>query len=417
MRDVRALIVGSGAREHAFFREFNSSPRAQKVIWTPGNAGVSALYRRAVPDSDVAGIVALTQEEGINFVFVGPEAPLVAGIVDELAKVGVPAFGPSKAAALLESSKIFTKTRCRLWKIPTADSDFAGNLKTAEHIIKSRGFRVIKADGLCAGKGVVVADSENEAIKAARDMLEGGIHGRAGSRIVIEERLQGTECSLMFLCDGVNALALPAARDFKRIYDGDTGPNTGGMGAYSPLPDVSHDLVEEVRTKFILPMLAGMMARNEPFRGCLYAGLMLTDDGPKLVEYNVRFGDPETQVVLPRVESDIVEYLIAASRHGGLGDLPPLGIKQTAVVGVTLAAKGYPGTPEKGAVIQGSEKHLVFHAGTADRDGSLCVNGGRVMTVIGEGATIADARANAYLSVNDIRFEGMQHRTDIAANA
>ncbi|MBS4052219.1 MAG: phosphoribosylamine--glycine ligase [Methylomonas sp.] len=412
MRDLNTLVVGSGAREHTFFRAFGASERIQKLIWTPGNGGVDHHYRRDVSDSDVDGIVRLAKDEGINFVMIGPEAPLVGGLVDRLKVENIPAFGPTGRAAQLEASKIFTKTRCKRLGVPTADFDFAGDYRVAEKIIKERGFTVVKADGLCGGKGVVPASTEEEALQAAHDMLVKKIHGDAGSKIVLEERLSGRECSMMFICDGVHALALPPARDYKRIFDGDKGPNTGGMGTYSPLPDVSPEMVEDVRTRFIIPFLGAMAERREPFHGCLYAGLMLTNEGPKLIEFNVRFGDPETQAVLPRIACDIIDYLLASVTFGGLRGMKPIPVKASAVVGVTLATKGYPGTPEKGALIS-CHTNSVYHAGTARQDG-LRVAGGRVMTVYGEGETVQDARDHAYENVRKVNWNGMHYRTDIA---
>jgi phosphoribosylamine---glycine ligase len=413
-RDVNGLVIDEGGRGHALFCSMSESLRTNKLLFAPGNAGVSEYYRRNVKATDKKSIVALAKAEGINLVVVGPEAPLIAGLADDLQAEGVRTFGPSAFASELEGSKIFTKTRCRRWDIPTADFDFAGDFDVAVKIIKRTGFRVIKADGLCAGKGVVVADSEEEVIETARQFLVHKKHGEAGSKITIEERLRGRECSMMFLCDGVHAIALPIARDYKRAFDGDMGSNTGGTGAYSPVSDVTRKDAKFVLKRMILPTLRGMAARGTPFKGLLYAGIMLTEDGPKLIEYNVRFGDPETQVVLPRIASDIVPYLIAATEYGGLAKMSPVKIKKQAAVAVVLMSDGYPGSYETGFPINGADRaQLVYHAGTR-MDPDLRTGGGRVLNVVGIGETIADARESAYTDVQKITFKGMRYRTDIA---
>ena len=418
--ELTVLIVGSGAREHVLYWAIEKSPMVKRVLCTPGNGGIPVWARRDVKDSDLSGIARLARDEKVGLVVVGPEGPLVNGLVDTLKKEGIAAFGPTAMAAQLEGSKIFTKTRCKRWGIPTADFDFAGDQGVAERIIKRTGYRVIKADGLCAGKGVVVADTEAEAIEASRQLLVGKTQGEAGSKIIIEDRMAGRECSIMALCDGENAVLLPPARDYKRAYDGDKGPNTGGMGSYSPLPDVDDALLETIKQQIIMPTLRGMVEWGHPYHGVLYAGIMLTEEGPKLVEYNARFGDPETQVIIPRVESDLVEYMLTCSEPGGLARLPPLQVSSYAAVCMVLASAGYPGKYETGLPIDWGKAIQplthVFHAGTKREDNTYLTSGGRVMSIVARGNSIESARQRASDAADKVSFDNKFRRTDIAAN-
>lgn len=416
---MRILIVGGGAREQALWEAARRSPIVFETIITPGNAGIPLLqYRRAVKTDDIEGLVVLAKRERVDFVIVGPEAPLVAGLVDRLHEAGIAAYGPTAQAAQLEGSKIYTKTRCRLWRIPTADFEIADSFASAEYIIKKTGFRVIKYDGLCAGKGVVVADTEEEAIEAAREALS------QGSDILIEDRLEGYELSVIVLCDGVNVVFLPIAQDYKRLLDGDQGPNTGGMGARAPVR-VDKRLLAEIRDTIILPTLRGMAAQGTLYQGALYAGIMVTKDGPKLIEYNCRFGDPECQVILPMIESDIVPYLYACSEKGGLAKMPPLRVRQKCAVCTVLVPQGYPGSFQTGAPITGADeigfqsafRVHVFHAGTErGPDGVLRTSGGRVMNLVGVEDTFAAARHMSLKGAEYVDFDGKFFRKDIAKN-
>jgi phosphoribosylamine--glycine ligase len=417
-RNLKVLIIGSGGREHALHWAISKSPLVSEVLCAPGNGGIPIEDRREIKESDTEGIIALAKENGVDLVVIGPEAPLAEGIIDRLTSEGISAFGPSRLAAELESSKIFMKTRCLRWGIPTANFNFAGSFKIAEGLIKKHGFRVIKADGLCGGKGVYVTDSEEAALGAAYNILEKKIHGKAGERIVMEERLEGAECSIEAFCDGDDAVFLPPARDFKRMGEGDTGPNTGGMGAYSPLPDVDDALLAKIRERIFLPVFRGMAGSGRPVTGLLYAGLMLTEDGPKVLEFNVRFGDPETQVILSLIESDIVEYMLGTLERNGLASLCPLNVRQGAAVGTVLCSKGYPGKYETGYLITGNEKAeksaLVFHAGTKWTPEGLITSGGRVEATVGIGRDIKTARQRSLKAADAIQFENRYLRRDIA---
>ncbi|MBI1238876.1 MAG: phosphoribosylamine--glycine ligase [Alphaproteobacteria bacterium] len=420
---MRVLILGSGGREHALAWAIAASPACDALFAAPGNPGIAA-HARCVPVSpnDSAGVIDFCRREAIDLVVVGPEAPLAAGIVDALAEAGIKAFGPTRAAAQLEASKHFTKTLCQEAGIATArfatfHDASAAKAYAGDHPLPV----VIKADGLAAGKGVIIAATRAEAA-AAIDAMLGGSFGEAGASIVIEEFLEGEEASFFALCDGETAVPLATAQDHKRAHDGDTGPNTGGMGAYSPAPVMTQALVDETMARIIAPTLSAMATRGTPFRGILYAGLMITDEGPKLIEYNCRFGDPEAQVLLVRLQSDLLAAIVAAV-EGRLSETV-LQWSPKAALTVVYAANGYPAAPEKGSVIEGVEAAgsledvIVFHAGTArDPEGRLIAEGGRVLNVTALGDTIDSAQRRAYQAVGAIHWPGGFYRRDIGWRA
>jgi phosphoribosylamine--glycine ligase len=419
---MNILLIGSGGREHALAWALSASPLCDRLFIAPGNPGTAQCGTNVPVDpADHSGVVAFCRSEAIDLVVVGPETPLVAGIVDDLAAAGIKAFGPSKEAAQLEGSKAYTKELCREAGIPTAAfARFSDPAAAKAYIARQGAPIVVKADGLAAGKGVVVAATVAEAQAAVEMMLGGGL-GTAGAEVVVEECLVGEEASFFALCDGTHALPMASAQDHKRVFDGDEGPNTGGMGAYSPAPCVTPDIVSRTMREIIEPTLAAMQARGAPFTGILYAGLMLTADGPKLIEYNCRFGDPETQVLMPRLKTDLVAALLAAC--DGVLDRFDLRWWDEAALTVVLAAKGYPGAVEKGSEIRGVEEAetlpgiVVFHAGTRLDGERLTANGGRVLAVTATGKTIAEAQANAYAAVDRIDWPEGFCRRDIGRRA
>lgn len=419
---MNILLIGSGGREHALAWKLAASKLCTRLLIAPGNPGMAPLGRLVDLDiNDHAAVVALAKAEAIGLVVVGPEGPLVAGLADALEAAGIKTFGPSKKAAQLEGSKGFTKQLCAECGIPTADYARFDDLEAAKEYIIDRGAPiVVKADGLAAGKGVVVAMSLTEALDAAEMMFDGGF-GAAGAQVVIEECMFGEEASFFALCDGRTAIPLASAQDHKRVGEGDTGPNTGGMGAYSPAPVMTSAMEARVMAEIVNPTMAGMAARGMPFRGILFAGLMITGEGPKLIEYNTRFGDPECEVLMPRLKSDLVAALLAAC-EGKLAGLT-LDWSEQAALTVVLAAKGYPAKPETGTVIKGVEEAeamadiRVFHAGTALRDGALVANGGRVLNVVATAANVTEAQAKAYAAVNAIDWPGGFCRRDIGWQA
>ena len=419
---MRVLLIGGGGREHALAWKIAQSPLCEALFAAPGNPGTAQCGTNvAVAVEDHNAVVRFCRSERIDFVVVGPEVPLVAGIVDDLAAAGITAFGPSRAAAQLEGSKGFTKELCAEFGIPTAAFARFTEEAAARAYVRERGAPiVVKADGLAAGKGVVVATAIAEAEDAVA-MMFGGSVGAAGTEVVIEEFLEGEEASFFALCDGTRAIPLGTAQDHKRAYDGDEGPNTGGMGAYSPAPVLTPDIEARVMREIVEPTLAGMRARGTPFVGVLYAGLMLTPGGPKLIEYNVRFGDPECQVLMPRLESDILAVMRDAC-DGALDTLSLRWSHETALT-VVLAARGYPGAVEKGSEIRGIDAAeaipgaRVFHAGTREEHGRLTANGGRVLNVTALGSKVAEAQERAYAAVNRIDWPEGFCRRDIGWRA
>jgi phosphoribosylamine---glycine ligase len=419
---MNILLIGSGGREHALAWSLSASPLCDRLFVAPGNPGTAQHGTNVVLDvADHRAVIAFCRTMDIDFVVVGPEGPLVAGLVDDLKEAGIKAFGPGKAAAQLEGSKAFTKDLCAEFDIPTAAYRRFTDAQTAKTYIRNYGVPiVVKADGLAAGKGVVVAASFEEAEEAV-DMMLGGGFGTAGAEVVIEAFLEGEEASFFALCDGITALPFGTAQDHKRVGDGDEGPNTGGMGAYSPAAVLTPDLQACVMRDIIEPTLAGMRARGTPYTGILYAGLMLTETGPQLIEYNARFGDPETQVLLPRLKSDLVTALLAAA--DGALDTISLQWTDRAALTVVMAAKGYPGAFEKGTEIRGVgdaealDDVLVFHAGTKQEGDRLVANGGRVLNITATDRTITDAQQRAYEAVSKIKWDDGFCRGDIGWRA
>ncbi len=418
---MRVLLVGSGAREHALGWAIARSPDLTELVSLPGNPGLAELgpLVEGVSPTDPGAVAAVARLHRVDLVVVGPEAPLAAGVVDALDRAGIPAFGPSRAAARLEASKSFAKEVMAAAGVPTAAAEtFDDPAAARAHLEGSDGPYVVKADGLAAGKGVLVTEDRDAAVAWVARCFGGGF-GEAGARVVIEEYLEGPELSVFAVSSGEDALVLEPARDYKRLGDGDVGPNTGGMGSYSPV-DLPAGLLAQVEERVLRPTLRRLAADGTPYVGFLYAGLALTAEGPKVIEFNVRLGDPETQVVLPRLESDLLEVMVAAL-EGRLGSVS-LAWSPRSAVNVVLASAGYPESPRRGDVIRGLDEAttlddvLVFHAGTAHDDrGRLVTAGGRVLSVVGLGDDLAAARTRAYEATERIRWAGMQYRTDIAA--
>jgi phosphoribosylamine--glycine ligase len=424
IQNLTVLVIGSGGREHALAWKLRQSPLVGRLYVAPGNGGTAAIAENVfISEMDFDGLIAFAKEKGIGLTVVGPEVPLAAGIVDRFQTAGLPVFGPTQAAAQLEASKAFAKTFMQEMGIPTAWAAVFTDYEAArDYLAQHPGPAVIKASGLAAGKGVVVCDDTAEAEAALQEIMLNQAFGAAGDEVLIEERMVGAELSLLVLTDGVTAnpkrlraVPLPPARDHKRIFDGDKGPNTGGMGAYAPPPDVNQSLIDEVMATIVNPTIRGMAERGTPYVGVLYVGLMLTADGPKVVEFNCRFGDPETQVVLPLLDGDLAEIMLACIE----GRLSPEMVRchEGACVTVVMAAPGYPGNYPKGLPITGlddvPDDVLVFHAGTKTADGQVVTNGGRVLAVSARGEDLDTAVAFVYAGVEKIHFEGAYYRRDI----
>ncbi|MEX1098683.1 MAG: phosphoribosylamine--glycine ligase [Planctomycetales bacterium] len=422
---MQVLVIGSGGREHVLAWKLAQSSRVSQVYCAPGNAGTEQDARNIdIAADDVPRLVKFAKAERIDLTVVGPEGPLVAGVVDAFEKEKLRVFGPTAKAAELEGSKSFAKGIMRLAKVPTADFRTFDDPADALRFVEERtvGEMVVKADGLAAGKGVIVCDDREQAAAAIRAIMPGGEFGKAGARIVIEEKLAGEEASILAIVDGSTIVPLEAAQDHKPAYDGDLGPNTGGMGAYSPTPRVTPALMDEIIGNILVPVVHTLRKQGRPYRGVLYAGLMLTNQGPKVLEFNVRFGDPEAQPVLMRLKSDLFEVLFAAA-EGRLKDLPPLEWDPRPAVCVVMASEGYPGKYEKGHPIRGLEEAAqlpdtkVFHAGTAKHGERVVTNGGRVLGVTALGDDIAGAKLRAYQAVKRIRWDGAWCRKDISDKA
>lgn len=416
---MNILVIGSGGREHALYWKLSESPQTEQIYAIPGNPGMGASAEIALDDH--AAILRFVKEHEIGLVVVGPEVPLMNGLVDELETAGIRAFGPRANAAEIEGSKSFAKDLMKKYGIPTARYEVFTAAEPARAYIRQEGAPiVVKADGLAAGKGVIVAMTEQEALDAVDAIMEDHSFGDAGARVVIEEFMEGEEASLLAFTDGTMIRPMISAQDHKRAYDGDRGPNTGGMGTYAPAPVMTPEMTERAVEEILKPTIAAMAKEGRVYRGCLYLGLMVTADGPKVVEFNARFGDPETQVVLPLLDSDLVAIMCACA-DGTLADVP-IRWKDGAAVCVVLASGGYPGHYEKGQEIHGladaeAMGALVFHAGTAMKDGKLVTNGGRVLGVVGRGADISSAVDAAYAAATKISFKDAYYRKDIAHRA
>lgn len=419
---MNILILGGGGREHSLAWAILQNPKSDRLIVAPGNAGIAQIAECADFDiNDGAQVVGFIVENAIDFVVIGPEAPLAAGVADRLRDSGVLVFGPSKAAAELEASKAFTKAICDAASAPTAAYGHFTDAEAAKEYVRRQDVPiVVKADGLAAGKGVIIADTLAEAEAAIDDMFDGSF-GAAGAEVVIEEFMTGEEASYFILCDGMDVLPIGTAQDHKRVGDGDTGPNTGGMGAYSPAPVLTDAIAQKAIDEIIRPTMAEMVRRGTPYQGILYAGLMIENGQSRLVEYNVRFGDPECQVLMMRLGAQVLDLLLAASK-GQLAKVKPNWADDHAVT-VVLAANGYPGNYEKGSVIGGLDAlpqdsmNMVFHAGTATHDGLIVANGGRVLNVTARGDSLAEAQARAYAMVDKIEWPEGFCRRDIGWRA
>lgn len=420
MTGEKLLVVGGGGREHVLAWALSRSPDVAEVLVAPGNPGTTGANMRSMSANveDIPALVKLARDESVDLVVVGPEAPLAAGLVDALTESGIPAFGPTQAAARLESSKAFSKSFMRENGIPTAEyAEFTDHESATRYVDDLGRPVVVKADGLAAGKGVIVCENVEQARAAVKSMLVDSGFGVAGNRIIIEEKLTGSEVSVLAFSDGRTIRVMPPARDHKRVFDADEGPNTGGMGAYAPVPDVDADLMALIERTVLQPAIDGMAARGTPYIGVLYAGLMLTSDGPRTLEFNCRFGDPETQALLPLLESDLLTVLYACV-NGTLADVDVCW-KQGACAAVVAASPGYPGSYPKGLLISGLDElndpqTMVFHAGTAyDDDGGIVTAGGRVLAVSALGDDLDSALTRAYASIECIRFDGIHYRRDI----
>lgn len=418
---MKVLVIGGGGREHAVCKKLSESKDVTQILCAPGNAGIAQVARciPKVKATDVEGIVALAKNEKVDFVCVTPDDPLALGCVDRLEEEGIPAFGPTAYAAQMEASKIFSKNLMRKYGIPTAKCEIFTEMdKALAYLDTQEAPIVVKADGLALGKGVVVAATIEEAKNAVIEMMEGGKFGRSGARVLIEECMVGREVTVLCFCDGKTIRPMPASQDHKRVFDGDKGPNTGGMGAFAPSPLYTEEIAERTEKEILLPTLNAMNSEGFTFKGVLYVGLMLTKDGPEVVEYNARFGDPETQVVLPLLESDLFA-IMRAVREGRLAETDIRWKKESAAC-IVLASGGYPGKYESGKLISGLEDAeaagaTVYHAGTKKTDAGYVTAGGRVLGVMALGDTLADAVHSAYAAAEKIHFEGAHMRRDIGS--
>lgn len=415
---MKVLVIGSGGREHALLWKLSQSPSVTDVYVVPGNDGMSDVAS-LIPIKGNEDIIDFARLMQVDLTVAGPETVLTEGLADEFEKRGMVFFGPSKAAARIEGSKGFAKALMKKYGIPTAAYETFDDEEKAIAYLKANDTYpiVIKADGLASGKGVIIAQSEEEAIDTVKDMLEGHTFSGAGRSVVIEEFMEGEEASMLCFCDGTNVVPMISAQDHKRIFDFDKGPNTGGMGAYAPAPVMTKEMCEEVNVRILRPIVAAMKKEGYPFKGCLYAGLMITSEGPKVVEFNCRFGDPETEAVLPLFDGDLARVMLDCV-HGTLSDEAVVW-KKACAVDVVLASEGYPASHSSGEVISGIEDAkkagcLVFHAGTVKKNGEYVVNGGRVLNVVALADTLAEAKAKAYEGVSRISWRGMQYRHDIA---
>ena len=415
---MKVLVIGSGGREHALLWKLSQSPSVTDVYVVPGNDGMSDVAS-LIPIKGNEDIIDFARLMPVDLTVAGPETGLTEGLADEFEKRGMAFFGPSKAAARIEGSKGFAKALMKKYGIPTAAYETFDDEEKAIAYLKANDTYpiVIKADGLASGKGVIIAQSEEEAIDTVKDMLEGHTFSGAGRSVVIEEFMEGEEASMLCFCDGTNVVPMISAQDHKRIFDFDKGPNTGGMGAYAPAPVMTKEMCEEVNVRILRPIVAAMKKEGYPFKGCLYAGLMITSEGPKVVEFNCRFGDPETEAVLPLFDGDLARVMLDCV-HGTLSDEAVVW-KKACAVDVVLASEGYPASHSSGEVISGIEDAkkagcLVFHAGTVKKNGEYVVNGGRVLNVVALADTLAEAKAKAYEGVSRISWRGMQYRHDIA---
>lgn len=415
---MKVLVIGSGGREHALLWKLSQSPSVTDVYVVPGNDGMSDVAS-LIPIKGNEDIIDFARLMQVDLTVAGPETVLTEGLADEFEKRGMAFFGPSKAAARIEGSKGFAKALMKKYGIPTAAYETFDDEEKAIAYLKANDTYpiVIKADGLASGKGVIIAQSEEEAIDTVKDMLEGHTFSGAGRSVVIEEFMEGEEASMLCFCDGTNVVPMISAQDHKRIFDFDKGPNTGGMGAYAPAPVMTKEMCEEVNVRILRPIVAAMKKEGYPFKGCLYAGLMITSEGPKVVEFNCRFGDPETEAVLPLFDGDLARVMLDCV-HGTLSDEAVVW-KKACAVDVVLASEGYPASHSSGEVISGIEDAkkagcLVFHAGTVKKNGQYVVNGGRVLNVVALADTLAEAKEKAYEGVSRISWRGMQYRHDIA---
>ena len=416
---MNVLVIGNGAREHTLAWKISQSPRVDKLFVAPGNAGTAAVAQNLpVSPTDIPALIKAAQKNKIDLVVVGPEAPLTLGIVDAFQDVGIPAFGPSKGAAQIEGSKVFAKELMQKYGVPCAQSATFDSFDKASDYVKKQPLPiVVKADGLAAGKGVIIATSQEQAIEALSDIMEKRVFGDAGDRVLIEECLVGREASLLAFTDGEISIPMIPACDYKRALDGDQGPNTGGMGSYSPSEFFTPELKDQVMEAVINPTVRALAQEGKPYKGVLYVGLMITSEGPKVLEFNARFGDPETQTILPLLKTDLVDIMLAVTN----GALAQTNIEwgNDVCVGVVMASEGYPGSYKTGFPINGlsnvDKGTLIFHAGTKEQGtGNIVTSGGRVLTVVATGKSYAEARDKVYQNISRINFEGCRYRTDIA---